>query len=190
MENETELVERAQQGDLKAFRQLVTEYRAMVYRLAYDLTRSREDAEDLSQEVFIKAYRSLKSFRRDAKFSSWLYRITVNASLSLKSKKSYLEMKMQKDIEQVKETEAVTDDSSGANPEKETEFGFIRNHVEQALAKLSAREKAIFIMRNYCGMSFEEIVEILKIRPGTARNFNFKALRKLRKELAFYKKEI
>ncbi|MBI2429556.1 MAG: RNA polymerase sigma factor [Ignavibacteriales bacterium] len=185
MHNDTELVERAQQGDLTAFKELVTGHKKMVYYLAYDLTRNREDAEDVSQEVFVKAYRSLKSFRLDAKFSSWLYRITVNTCLSLKSRKSYSTMKTFEEIGSSTEPEA-----GEPGPERETEFGFIRSHVEQALSKLSKREKAIFIMRNYSGMSFQEIVEILKIKPATARNFNFKALRKLRKELAFYKKEI
>ena len=186
LDKDTERVERARNGDRTAFKELVTGHKNNVYCLAYDLMRSREDAEDVSQDVFIKAYRSLESFRHDAKFSSWLYRITVNTCLSLKMKKSYSAMKTSVDLDDLETTLA---EAGGPDPEKEMESGFIRGHLEKALAKLSQRERTIFIMRNESGMSFNEIVEILKIRPATARSFNFKALRKLRKELAFYRQE-
>jgi len=75
------LIDRAQQGDRDSFRQLVERSNLYVYRLAYDLTGNRHDAEDVSQEVFIRAYRSLAGFRREAKWSTWLYRITVNLCL-------------------------------------------------------------------------------------------------------------
>jgi len=190
LDKDTELIERARNGDIAAFKELVNEHKKNVYYLAYDLTRCREDAEDVSQEVFIKAYKSLNNFRGYAKLSSWLYRITVNTCLSLKRKKSYSEMKTHEDIENLIGTKSEMGKSGGRNPERETESGFIRRHLEKAMQKLSKSERTIFIMRNFREMSFEEIVEILKIRPSTARSSNFKALRKLRKELSIYKNEI
>jgi len=185
LDNDTEFIERAQNGDLSAFKELVIKHRNNVYYLAYDLTRNREDAEDVSQEVFVKAYNSLKNFRFDAKFGSWLYRITVNTCLSLKSRKSYSAMRSHENIEQLTGSDSDIGNSQSTNPEKETDSVIMQTHVEVALEKLSMREKTVFIMRNISGMAFEEIVDVLKIRPGTARNLNFKALRKLRKELQF-----
>jgi RNA polymerase sigma-70 factor (ECF subfamily) len=80
--------------------------------------------------------------------------------------------------------------SGNVDPESHTEAGFIQKNIDKAIEKLSKRERTIFVMRNYSGLSFGEIVKILKLRPGTVRSTNFKALEKLRKELAFYKDEI
>ncbi len=99
-------------------------------------------------------------------------------------------MKTSEDIENLIGTKSEVHIPGSVNPESEVESGFIRKHLEKALDKLSKNERTIFIMRNYNGMSFEEIVEILRIQPSTARSSNFKALRKLRRELAFYKNEI
>ena len=190
MDKDTELIKRAQNGDLEAFRELVDEHKRNVYYLAFDLTRNREDAEDVSQDVFLKVFRSLKNFRGDAKFSSWLYRITVNTCLSLKSKKGYTAMKNSEDIEEMIDTKSEMSSSGNVDPESHTEAGFIQKNIDKAIEKLSKRERTIFVMRNYSGLSFGEIVEILKLRPGTVRSTNFKALEKLRKELAFYKDEV
>ena len=190
MDNDTSLIERSLNGDNSAFRELVEKHKKNVYYLAYDLTRNKEDAEDISQEVFIKAYRSLEKFRGDAKLSSWLYRITVNTYLSMKKRKSYTAMKTNEDIENFVNTKAEMEHAGNVSPERETESGFIKKNIDKALQKLSDRERTIFIMRNYNEMSFDEIVEVLKIQPSTVRSANFKALKKLRNELAFYKNEI
>lgn len=190
MDKDTELVERARNGDLNAFSQLVEEHKKNVYYLAYDLTRNREDAEDISQDVFIRAFRSLKKFRGDSKFSSWLYRITVNTCFSLKSNKHYKIMKERENIENINDFHPGVKDHKNVNPERKTESGFIQKNIEKAMRKLSNREKTVFVMRNYSEMSFDEIVKVLKLQPGTVRSINFKALQKLRRELAFYKEEI
>ncbi len=190
MDKDTELIEIARKGDLAAFKKLVTKHKRNVYYLAYDMLRLREDAEDVSQEVFVKAFRSLKNFRGDSKFSSWLYRITVNTCLSLINKKNYSLRQNSSDIDEIVDTELEIKSPESFNPEKNTEAVFIKNHIDKAMQKLSERERTIFIMRNYTGMSFDEIVNILKIKPGTVRSTNFKALEKLRRELSFYKDEI
>jgi RNA polymerase sigma-70 factor, ECF subfamily len=190
LDKDTELIERARNGDITAFKELVNKHKRNVYYLAYDLMRCKEDAEDVSQEVFMKAFKSLKSFRGDSKFSSWLYRITANTCYSLKSRKSYSSMKASDDIENIVDTKHEMKDYKLPDPENVTESGFIKKAIEKALLKLSEKERIIFIMRNYNEMSFEEITEVLKLRPGTVRSSNFNALRKLRKELAFYKNDI
>ena len=190
MDQELELIEHARGGDKAAFKELVTKYKKLVYYLAYDITRCKEDAEDISQETFIKAYRSLKNFRGDSKFSSWLYTITYNTCLTYKSTKSYSAMKTSENIEEVADREHPVTISREVGPEKSTETGFMKRHIEKALEKLSHKEKTIFIMRNISEMPFNEIVEILKLKPGTVRSANFKALKKLRKHLAVYEGEI
>ncbi|UCE05915.1 MAG: sigma-70 family RNA polymerase sigma factor, partial [bacterium] len=91
------LIECARNGEMGAFRELVERYKKKIYYLSLDLTGNHHDAEDLSQEVFIKAYRNLKKFRGDAKFNSWLYRIMVNTCISQRRKKSVSAMTLQED---------------------------------------------------------------------------------------------
>ncbi len=186
MNNESELIEQARGGKVAAFRELVEQNKRNVYSLAYDLTGNREDAEDISQEVFIKAFRSLSKFRGDSKFGTWLYRITVNTCYSLKRNKSYSSIQTEEDMEDVPGSE---NNTSGNNPERSTESGFIKANIEKALQKLSAREKSVFILRNFKELPFDDIVDILKLRPGTVRSLNFRAIKKLRKELSFYNTE-
>ncbi len=190
MDIDLELIERVRRGDRDAFKELVTRHKRNVYYLAFDLTRNREDAEDISQDVFVKAFCSINNFRGDAKFSSWLYRITVNTCLSLKTRKSYMLMKKSNNIEETVNTDFEIKSSGGTGPEDNAEAGFIRKNIEMALNKLTDKERTVFIMRNYSEMSFNEIVEIMDLKPGTVRSLNFKALKKLRGELAFYKEEI
>lgn len=185
MDRDTELVERARNGDRAAFRELVSIHQRNVYYLAFDLTGNKEDAEDISQEVFVKAFNAIKKFRFDAKFGSWLYRITVNTSLTMKGKKSYSEMKHREEISTVVESVQEPGIHDETHPERITESVLLHSHLEKALERLSKRERTVFIMRNYSDMAFDQIVEILKISAGTARNLNFKALKKLRKELQF-----
>jgi RNA polymerase sigma-70 factor, ECF subfamily len=190
LDKDTELIEHARNGDIGAFRQLVTKHKRNVYNLAYDLTRNKEDAEDVSQDVFVKAFRSIKIFRGDAKFSSWLYRITVNTCFSLRKKKGYMVTKESNNIEDIIDTDFEISSPEKNNPEKQAEAGLIRENIEKALHKLTGKERTIFIMRNYSEMLFKEIAEIMEIKPATVRSLNFKALEKLRKELAFYKEKI
>lgn len=184
------IVERVRNGETSAFRELVEQNKKMVYYLAFDLTGNREDAEDISQEVFLKAFRSLDKFRGDSKFSTWLYRITVNTCLSNRRKKMNKATQTEENMDELRNTAAAAGNiSSGNNPEKIVESGLIQQNIEKALYKLSGREKTVFVMRNYNELSFEEISEILELKAGTVRSLNFRALQKLRKELSFYSNE-
>lgn len=191
MSSDLELVERVKKGDKFAFKELVEQNKNNVYYLAIDMTSNREDAEDISQEVFIKAYKSLDSFRGDSKFSTWLYRITVNSCLSLRKKKSASRKVEDENMEDIINQKAAEKNISFVqNPERYTETGFIRISMEQAIEKLSPREKTVFVMRNYNGLHFGEISDALKLKLGTVRSLNFRALEKLRIELAYYKNSI
>ncbi len=185
MNSDLELVELSKNGNRVAFRKLVEMHKRSVYYLAFDLTGNREDAEDVSQEVFVKVFRSLDKFRGESKFSTWIYRITVNTCFSLKSKKSYTEMSTKENIEEIVDQSEHKNNHSFANPERVVESGFIRNSIEKALEKLSKKEKTVFVLRNYNELSFDEIRKVLNIKSSTVRSLNFRALKKLRKELAF-----
>jgi RNA polymerase sigma-70 factor, ECF subfamily len=191
LKEEQVLVRRLQQGEKTAFRELVERYQKKIYYLAYDLTGNHHDAEDLSQEVFIKAFRSLHNFRGDAKLSSWLYRITVNTAISQKRKKSVSKMQLQENFEEnIDQSKQVNDTEFSRNPEKKAEAGLMRDHIDRAIQKLTPREKSIFVLRHYNDLPQKEIAEILKINLGTVKSMLFRALKKLQKELSFYREEL
>ncbi len=190
MSEEQVLVQRARNGEICAFRELVELYKKKIYYLSLDLTGNHHDAEDLSQEVFIKAYRSLKNFRGDAKFNSWLYRITVNTCISQRRKKSVSAMTLQEDFEIDSSPWDFNDGESSNNPERNAESGLIQQHIEQALQQLTPRERSVFVLRHYNDLPLKEIAQILKITEGTVKSMLFRAIQRLRKELSFYQEEI
>lgn len=187
MADEKDFIARAQAGDLSAFRELVEENKKAVYRVCFDLTGSSDDALDLSQEVFLLAYKKLDSFRGEAKFSSWLYRIAINLWLSQKRKKAW-EFLLFKESNQMAEYPDKRD-SGYPNPEDFTENGLMQLNISRALDSLSPRERSIFILRHYQDLTLQEIADILQIKLGTVKSLLFRAIKKLQKELEFYKRE-
>jgi RNA polymerase sigma-70 factor (ECF subfamily) len=186
--DEQGLIERARTGESAAFRELVERYQKKIYYLALDLTGNHHDAEDLSQEVFIKSFRSLDTYRGDAKLSSWLYRITVNTNINQRRKKAFTAMKAQENLDTIHwETHSGT--SSLNDPEKQAQAGLIQMHIDRALDELSVRERCVFVLRHYNDFPLNQIAEIMDINQGTVKSTLFRALMKLRKELAFYRDE-
>jgi len=187
VQDEQVLVDRISSGDSTAFQEFVDRYKKKIYYIAYDITGDHDDAEDVSQEVFIKVFRSLKTFRRNAKISSWLYQISVNASIDLLRKKSSKPEKSMDDIERADIQENLPGSSTHAqNPERSAEDLIIQNHISEALQKVSPKERSVFVMRHYNELKIREIAEILKVSPGTVKALFYRATRKLRKELSFY----
>jgi RNA polymerase sigma-70 factor (ECF subfamily) len=186
-ENEQILIDRFCKGDHAAFHELVGRHKKKIYYLAYDITGDHHEAEDISQEVFIKMYRSLKTFRRDAKMSSWLYQITFNASIDSLRKKSSRQTKQISEFDRLNVQESLA--ASGVHtfdPLRSTESSQIQNHISQALKKISPKERTIFVMRHYNDLKLGEIAEVLGITIGTVKSLLFRAIRKLRKELSSY----
>lgn len=185
--NEQILVDRFCGGDNSAFHELVGQHKKKIYYLAYDITGNHQEAEDISQEVFIKMFRSLKKFRRDAKMSSWLYQITVNASIDSLRKKSSKPKRSIDEFDQLNIQEGIA--SSGSHnfdPVISTESTQIQNHISQALQKISPKERTVFVMRHYNDLKLNEIAEVLNITVGTVKSLLFRAIKKLRKELSSY----
>lgn len=187
VQDEQVLVDRISSGDSTAFQEFVERYKKKIYYIAYDITGDHNDAEDVSQEVFIKVFRSLKTFRRNAKISSWLYQISVNASIDLLRKKSSKPEKSMGDLERADIQENLPGSGTRAqNPERSAENFLIQKHISQALQKVSPKERSVFVMRHYNELKIREIAEILNVSPGTVKALFYRATRKLRKELSFY----
>ncbi len=201
MNTDIYLVKRAGSGEAAAFHQIVEQNKKKIFYLAYDLTGSIEDAEDLSQEVFLKAYRAIKTFKGDASLGSWLYRITLNAFLDRKRKLSFKMEKQQQPLEERVASESLLDGSNpgpGPNPgafdtaashetpEKYAQNIQIQVHIDAALEKLTPRERAVFVMRHYREMPGKQVATLLRISEGTVKSLLFRAVKKLQVLLSDY----
>ena len=189
MTDERLLIERAQQGEMEAFRLLVEHSKINVYRLAYDLTGNRHDAEDLSQEVFVKAFRSLRHFRGDAKWSTWVYRITVNAAMDSKKTKAKKNLMFRDPSATEEHAQELSPPDPEPSPDRLTDAGFVRRNVARALEELSPRERSVFVLRHYHDLSLRQIAETMSISEGTVKSFLFRAIRRLRKSLEYYRRD-
>lgn len=190
MTDDIDLVQRAQNGEMKAFRELVERYKQKVYYLSLDMTGNHHDAEDLSQEVFIKVFKYMKGFRGDAKFGSWLYRITVNTCIDQNRKKMVKSMNSRQEFDETRIPEAMASLSSSGNPEQKAESGLMQAHIEKAMRMLTDKERSVFVLRHYHHLKLNEISEILKITVGTVKSTLFRAIQRLQRELSFYKREL
>jgi RNA polymerase sigma-70 factor (ECF subfamily) len=189
---ELRLVKQASEGDRDAFREIVEDNKKKIFYLAFDLTGSQQDAEDLSQDVFLKAFRALHTFKGDASISTWLHRITLNAFLDRKRKKSFEVEKKQKSLDErlPGSAEPVFENNpspSFSSPETYAESRQMQMHIEQALEQLTPRERAVFVMRHYRGMTGKAAAELLRISEGTVKSLLSRAIKKLQKTLGFYR---
>jgi RNA polymerase sigma factor (sigma-70 family) len=150
-------------GDEKAFDHLFEKYQLSIHSLCYRYARNEADARELTQDVFIKAYRNLKKFKGKAKFFTWLYRIAINTCLSFKRR--------QKFPEQVYEPSILQD--MGESVRRKVA-------IDNALAKLPKRQKLCFILHHYQGYTFSEVGEIMEITTGAAKAHHYQAVKKLR----------
>jgi len=169
----------------KPFHDFVERYKRPLYALAYDLTGNHHDAEDLSQDVFIKAYRGMDDFRGEAQVYSWLYRIAVNTYLNKRRKKALRFRQLWDDFSQ-----AAPEPGTQPRPDQHTEAGTMRGHVEAALQQLSPRERSAFVLRHYQDLSLKEVATTMDIAEGTVKSLLFRATQKLRTALAFYREDL
>jgi len=174
---EAGLVAAAKAGDNNAFAELVRATEADVYTLAYRLTGNEDDARDVAQEAYLRAFRAMKRFRGDARFSTWMYRITANCAsthLSRRSKGRH---------EELSEDDATTDDRPESDPETMAEAGFLRDRVTAALADLPPILRAVVVLRDVYDLPHEAIASELGITESAAKVRLHRARRKLRERL-------
>lgn len=182
-----ELIRAAQAGDRTAFDALVRRYDQSVLRLALHMLGNEQDAQDVHQEAFIKAYRHLSNFRFECSFYTWLYRIATNLCLDqLRRRKSRRE-----DPATVLDASGgemdlianISDERAMANPSRELERKIMGEQIKNALDKLTPRERTVFELKHYQGLKLRTIGEMLSTTEETAKNTLFRATRKLREQL-------
>lgn len=183
-----DLIRAAQKGDRSAFDSLVRRYDRSVLRLALHMLGNEEDAQDVHQEAFIKAYRHLSNFRFECSFYTWLYRIVTNLCLDqLRRRKSRREdpgTVLDASGDELDLMANVQDDRSGADPARELERKHQNAAIQSALAELTPRERTVFELKHYQGLKLRTIGEMLSTTEETAKNTLFRATRKLRARLA------
>lgn len=178
-EQEALTVQRVLDGDVNEYEKLVLEYQKNVYNLALRMTGDAEDAADMAQEAFIKAYNSLASYRGDSRFSVWLYRIVSNVCLDfLRARKRRQTVSLSVVDDEGEETELEISDES-ASPEKLLERSMTRDAVRRGLQELTPEYRQILILRELQGMSYDEIAETLGLESGTVKSRIFRARKKL-----------
>ena len=178
-EQEGKIIARVLGGDTDAFEALVTEYEKNVYNLALKMTGNTEDAADLSQETFIKAFHSLGCFRGDSKFSVWLYRIVSNVCLDFLRRRSRRQtVSLSMEDEDGEETQLDIPDER-QTPELLLEKRMTREAVRRGLAQLPPEPRQILLLREIQGLSYEEIASVLGMESGTVKSRIFRARKKL-----------
>jgi RNA polymerase sigma-70 factor (ECF subfamily) len=184
---EKELIVRLGRGEKSAFQELVENYKKKVYYLALDMAGNHADAEDISQEVFLKVFRSFKTFNREAKLSSWIYRITYNASIDhLRRKAIAPEPVEEKFLDLTSQVIPPVSQPFYLDPAMTTEKALLQMQIERALEKVSAQERAVFILRHYEDLRLGDIAETLNISIGSVKSYLFRAVKKIQKELGVY----
>src|SRR5438093_7349521 len=172
---------RARQGDSDAFRALVERHSRSVFRLAYRMTGNEQDAEDVVQESFLRAYKQLGRFESRANFGTWLYRIVSNCSVDLmRAKQARHDQTRSESLDEAVELPA----NDLPTPERLAQSSEIQRRVQGALADLSPLERAAFTLRHYEGRSIDEISRTLGLGTSAAKHSVFRAVKKLRISLA------
>ena len=181
------LVRAAQKGDERAFRMLVERYQRRVVQLALGMTKDPDEAMDIAQETFVRVHRYLPSFKGDSSFFTWTYRIAMNLCLDAQRRKGRLE---RVDVEQGDEAEieAAMDPPSAAlaGPQRQALNAELRERIEEALASLSDNHRAILLLREVEGLSYEDLAKVLGIRKGTVMSRLFHARLKMQNKLREY----
>ncbi|MGD0435716.1 MAG: sigma-70 family RNA polymerase sigma factor [Bryobacteraceae bacterium] len=175
-------IERARSGDHDAFRLLVEQHSRAIFRLAYRMTGNEQDAEDVVQETFLRAYRQINRYEARSSFSTWLYRIASNYSLDL--------IRMRKHRENKRERAADPDQdilqsipAANPGPDRELYSSQISESVNSALGELSAQERTAFVLRHFEGLSIEEIGIAIGTGTNATKHSIFRAVQKLRRSL-------
>ena len=176
--SEKKIIEKVLGGDANAFEELVLKYEKTVYNLALRMVGDRDDASDMTQEAFIKAYGSLSSFRGDSKFSVWIYRITTNVCLDFlrsKSRKQQVSLTVSDDDEDAQ----LDIPDPKADPEQQLIKKISMQSVEEGLKTLPDKQRQILVMRELGGMSYAEIGAALSHEEGTVKSRIFRARKRL-----------
>lgn len=171
VEQEKNLVEQAKQGNIQAFETLILTYEKMVYNIAFRMLQHSEDARDISQEVFLKAYRSLANFDGKSKFSTWLYRIAVNTCIDeIRKQKGRLTYSLEEELESTEGSYQKQFADAGQTPEDSLLHLEMQKEVVDALNTLSEEHRTVVVLRDIQGFSYEEIAKMTNTTLGTVKS--------------------
>jgi RNA polymerase sigma-70 factor (ECF subfamily) len=184
-----DLVRRAQEGDTRAFDELVVKYSKKLYGLVYNMTSNKEDTHDLLQDIFAKAYRSLRHFRGKSTFYTWIYSIAVNMSLNfLKKRKRRSGMSLDDVDTGIQNDPAFVDQGHRSNPRRQSNIHELQKKLNEALQALSEDHRAVVTMFDIQGMPHAEISKILGVSEGTVRSRLYYAHQQLQGHLEEFRK--
>ncbi|HEY6167697.1 MAG TPA: sigma-70 family RNA polymerase sigma factor [Verrucomicrobiae bacterium] len=186
---ELALIQRAQAGDTAAYDDLVRRHQERIYATVYHMTSNHEDANDLAQETFIKAYAALKSFKGDSSFFTWLYRIAVNKTINfLKQRKHRAAMSLNDldfNAEHDPDLVALVSDRT---PRRDASLSELQEKLNEAMQKLSETHRLVVTLHDVQGLAHEEIAKIMDCNVGTVRSRLFYARQQLQAWLSDYLK--
>jgi RNA polymerase sigma-70 factor (ECF subfamily) len=187
--DEKVLVRQAREGDLEAYNQLVRCYQKRIYATIYHMTANHEDANDLAQESFIKAFQALKSFKGGSSFYTWLYRIAVNKTINfLKQRKNRTHMSLNDldfNTEHDPDLVALISDKT---PRRDADLAELQEKLNEALLKLSESHRLVVVLHDVQGLSHDEIAKVMDCNIGTVRSRLFYARQQLQAWLSNYLK--
>ena len=181
------LVERARRQDMAAYDDLMRRYQERIYATIYHMTANHEDANDLAQETFIKAFQALKSFKGDASFYTWVYRIAVNKTINfLKQRKNRTHLSLNDLDFNAEHDPDLVSLVSEKTPRRDAGLAELQEKLNEALMKLSEAHRLVVTLHDVQGLSHEEISEIMDCNVGTVRSRLFYARQQLQAYLSDY----
>ncbi|MDP6790048.1 MAG: RNA polymerase sigma factor [Candidatus Marinimicrobia bacterium] len=173
-----QLIINAQAGNAESFHQLVALHDDRIMALAFQLSKNQSDAEDIYQDVFVKAWKNIKSFRMESEFFTWLYRITVNTFLTHQKKLSRMK---------IQDSEYDPLDWVPSSSDERTSSDEVNSAVQIAVKSLPEKQQTVFILKHMQNLKIREIANIMEITEGTVKKYLFRAMEKMRKELKEYR---
>ncbi len=187
--DDIELIERFRHGETDVFDTLFIRYQKRVYQLVQRFVSNHEDARDITQDAFIRAYQGLAKFKNQCQFYSWLYRITVNLCIDFLRKQARSEVLIYESDDEDTLPMASIPDLRSESPSKVVENKELREHIRKAIRKLPPKQRQIFILRHWDGLSLKDIAATVGRSDGTVKAHLFHAHRNLRKHLRPYAQE-
>jgi RNA polymerase sigma-70 factor (ECF subfamily) len=182
--DDDDLVLRSQQGDVRAFDELVERYHGKIYGLTYNMTSNREDAEDLTQEIFVKAFEALPRFRGSSSFYTWLYRIAVNKTINYRKKRNRKRaMSLDQFDQEIKLDDVYHEMTAKGSPLRNISLTELQEKLNEALQNLSEKHRTVVVMHDMQGIPHEEIAKVVKASVGTVRSRLFYARKQMQAEL-------
>ncbi|MDZ7291629.1 MAG: RNA polymerase sigma factor [candidate division KSB1 bacterium] len=187
-EREKRLIRRAQEGDGAAFEALVHQHDRQVLKLARHMLNNLEDAQDVYQEIFIKVFHSLPSFRFESAFSTWLYRLAINQCINFRQRRSRRRL-LSFDVHGNDEEKypACLPQDKNPDPEAETLNQELGREIALALETLSDKQRAVFVLRHFHGRKLQDIAKTLGCAEGTVKNYLFRATQRMQEKLREYR---